>query len=96
MTSLHQAGIKNVATLGTAISKIQLEKLFKETSKIHLLRRNLAGQTAARKALNLSLPLLKDDRQIEFSFPQRKDPDSLVEHSIVTLINAPISLLIFS
>ena len=33
--SLYQAGIKNtVATLGTAISKIQIEKLFKETAKI--------------------------------------------------------------
>ena len=79
--SLNQAGIKNVvATLGTAISKIQLEKLFKETAKIHFcFDGDSAGQTAARKALDLSLPLLKNDRQIEFSFlPNDSDPDSLV------------------
>ena len=79
--SLYQAGIKNtVATLGTAISKIQLEKLFKETAKIQFcFDGDSAGQTAARKALDLSLPLLKQDRQIEFSFlPNGSDPDSLV------------------
>ncbi len=79
--SLYQAGIKNtVATLGTAISKIQIEKLFKETAKIQFcFDGDLAGQTAARKALDLTLPLLKNDRQIEFSFlPNGSDPDSLV------------------
>ena len=79
--SLYQAGIKNtVATLGTAISKIQIEKLFKETAKIQFcFDGDLAGQTAARKALDLSLPLLKNDRQIEFSFlPTGSDPDSLI------------------
>ena len=79
--SLYQAGIKNtVATLGTAISKIQIEKLFKETAKIQFcFDGDLAGQTAARKALDLSLPLLKNDRQVEFSFlPNESDPDSLV------------------
>ena len=79
--SLYQAGIKNtVATLGTAISKIQIEKLFKETAKIQFcFDGDLAGQTAARKALDLSLPLLKNDRQVEFSFlPNGSDPDSLV------------------
>ena len=79
--SLYQAGIKNtVATLGTAISKIQIEKLFKETAKIQFcFDGDLAGQTAARKALDLSLPLLKNDRQIEFSFlPNGSDPDSLI------------------
>ena len=69
-----------MATLGTAISKIQIEKLFKETAKIQFcFDGDLAGQTAARKALDLSLPLLKNDRQIEFSFlPNGSDPDSLV------------------
>jgi len=79
--SLHQAGLPYaVATLGTAITRNQMEKLFREASKlIFCFDGDAAGYKAAHKSLELSLPLLKNDRQINFSFlPDGSDPDSLI------------------
>ena len=59
--SLHQAGLTStVATLGTAITRSQMEKLFRETSRlVFCFDGDAAGYKAAHKSLELSLPLLK-------------------------------------
>ena len=79
--ALHQHNITQaVATLGTAINKKHLHKLLRHTSTlIFCFDGDNAGQTAAWKALCISLPFLRDGVCIKiFSLPKQHDPDSLV------------------
>ncbi|WP_455201944.1 DNA primase [Kaarinaea lacus] len=79
--SLSQYGIKNVvATLGTATTKDHLEKLFRVVPEvIFCFDGDRAGRQAAWRALENSLPLMGEGRQIKFMFlPEGEDPDTVV------------------
>ena len=81
VVSLAQFGINNsVATLGTAATAEQIEKLFKKFPQIvFCFDGDKAGIKAAWRALETTLPLLKDGRQCHFLFiPEGEDPDSFV------------------
>lgn len=69
-----------VATLGTATTAHHLQHLFRYTTKIiFCFDGDQAGRTAAWRALQVTLPLVRDDTQVRFMFlPEGEDPDSLV------------------
>lgn len=79
--ALAQFGFANaVATLGTATTQDQLRQLFKHTKHaVFCFDGDNAGRTAAWRALEVALPLMTGDYQIDFLFlPDGEDPDSLV------------------
>ncbi|MFW2371766.1 MAG: DNA primase [Gammaproteobacteria bacterium] len=81
VVALAQNGIAySVATLGTATSKEQVEKLFRIVPElIFCFDGDQAGRKAAWRALENSLPVLRDGVQARFLFlPDGEDPDSLV------------------
>lgn len=79
--ALAQMGIRNaVATLGTATSSRHLIRLFRLVSEVvFCFDGDEAGRTAAWRALEATLPLMEDGRQVKFLFlPEGEDPDTLV------------------
>ncbi len=79
--ALAQFGVTNVvATLGTAISTKQIQLMLRNTSEIvFCFDGDQAGRAAAWRALENSLPLMRDGIQIKFLFlPEAHDPDSLI------------------
>jgi DNA primase len=85
VVSLAQFGITNVvAALGTAISSKQVQLLLRNTSEIvFCFDGDKAGRTAAWRALENSLPLMRDGIQIKFLFlPEGYDPDSLIKKEL--------------
>lgn len=79
--ALQQAGIPGaVATLGTASNADHLGTLFKQNNQITIaFDGDAAGQKAARRTLDIALPLLNDGRELKFFImPKEHDPDSLV------------------
>ena len=66
-----------VATLGTAISSVQVERLLRLTSElIFCFDGDRAGQQAAWRALESALPLMRDGRVVRFlHLPPGSDPD---------------------
>jgi DNA primase len=78
---LHQAGITySVATLGTATTQEHLNKVFRLTSEVvFCFDGDRAGRQAAWRALENSLSLARDGRELKFMFlPDGHDPDTLV------------------
>ena len=78
---LHQAGITYaVATLGTATTQEHLNKIFRSTSEVvFCFDGDRAGRQAAWRALENSLALARDGRELKFMFlPEGHDPDTLV------------------
>jgi DNA primase len=78
---LHQAGITySVATLGTATTQEHLNKIFRLTSEVvFCFDGDRAGRQAAWRALENSLALARDGRELKFMFlPEGHDPDTLV------------------
>ncbi|MDL1866228.1 DNA primase [Betaproteobacteria bacterium PRO4] len=78
---LAQYGIENVvATLGTATTATHIQKLLRHTDEvIFCFDGDEAGSKAAWRALETSLPQLKDGKDIKFLFlPDREDPDSYI------------------
>jgi DNA primase len=78
---LHQAGITYaVATLGTATTQEHLNKIFRVTSEVvFCFDGDRAGRQAAWRALENSLALARDGRELKFMFlPEGHDPDTLV------------------
>jgi DNA primase len=69
-----------VATLGTATSVYNIQRLFRYTAEIiFCFDGDQAGRTAAWRALQVILPIMGDDIQVRFMFlPEGDDPDSLV------------------
>ena len=69
-----------VATLGTATSAVHVQKLFRQTDEIvFCFDGDAAGRRAAWHALEVSLPVLADNKAVRFLFlPQADDPDSYV------------------
>ena len=79
--ALHQAEIKNVvATLGTAVSKDNLEQCFKYTKEIICcFDGDKAGEKAAWKGVENIMSVIKDGDEINFMFlPENNDPDDIV------------------
>ena len=79
--ALQQYGVFGaVATLGTASNTEHLNILFKQNSRITIaFDGDAAGQKAARRTLEIALPLLNDGRELKFFvLPNDHDPDSLI------------------
>ena len=82
VVSLARYGVDYaVATLGTATTAEHIGKLIKASNRIVFsFDGDKAGQRAAWRALNTSLPLLRDDVSLRFLFlPKEHDPDSFVQ-----------------
>jgi DNA primase len=81
VVALAQHGIRYaVATLGTATTPEHLERSFRMTNNLFFcFDGDRAGREAAWRALENTLPLLRDGRQANFLFlPEGEDPDSLI------------------
>ena len=81
VVALAQHGIPYaVATLGTATSRDQISKLFRLVPElIFCYDGDAAGKKAAWRALENSLPVLRDGVQARFLFlPDGEDPDTLI------------------
>ncbi len=79
--ALQQYGIHGaVATLGTASNTDHLNILFKQSNRLTIaFDGDAAGQKAARRTLDIALPLLNDGRELKFFvLPADHDPDSLI------------------
>jgi DNA primase len=79
--ALFQHGITYaVATLGTATSSTHLQKLFRLTAEvIFCFDGDNAGKEAAKRALEVTLPVIADNKVARFLFlPESEDPDSLI------------------
>ena len=81
VVALAQAGLDYaVATLGTATTPWQVQKLLKQADRVvFCFDGDAAGKRAAWRALENSLAQLVDGRQVGFVFlPEGEDPDSFV------------------
>ncbi len=81
VVALAQYGIPYaVATLGTATTAEHLKRLFRITSRVvFCFDGDRAGRSAAWRALEASLPELRDQHDIRFLLlPEGEDPDTLV------------------
>lgn len=82
VVGLAQQGVDNaVATLGTATTPQHIQKLLRASDKVVFsFDGDKAGRRAAWRALQVALPLLRDDISIRFLFlPAEHDPDSYVQ-----------------
>ena len=102
--ALSQHGIDyTVATLGTAITSFQIQRLMRQTDNIvFCFDGDNAGRKAAWRALENSLEFLSDNKYLSFLFlPEGEDPDSYVsrhgkEHFEQQLTHAlPLSEFMF-
>jgi DNA primase len=81
VVALAQFGIRyGVATLGTAVTREHLERLFRTTQEVvFCFDGDRAGRDAAWRGLENALPLMREGYQVRFMFlPDGEDPDSLV------------------
>ncbi len=81
VVALAQHGVANaVATLGTACTPTHVQKLLRQTDRVTFsFDGDAAGQKAAWRALEASLPLASDDKALSFLFlPTEHDPDSYI------------------
>lgn len=81
VVALAQNGIEYaVASLGTATTKDQIQKLFRSVHEvIYCYDGDQAGHKAAWRALENTLPILRDGLEARFLFlPDGEDPDSMV------------------
>ncbi|OYY74468.1 MAG: DNA primase [Gammaproteobacteria bacterium 28-57-27] len=78
---LAQHGVREaVATLGTAVTREQVDLMYRNTAQvIYCFDGDEAGRRAAWRALESTLPQLRDGLDARFMFlPDGEDPDSLV------------------
>lgn len=103
--ALYQAGIYGaVASMGTAINEAQISRLLTMNPTLTLcFDGDSAGQKAAWRTLELSMPILSDDKELRFlSLPDGHDPDTYVKaHSVEAMreqiANAtPLSQYVFA
>jgi DNA primase len=81
VVALAQYGIDYaVATLGTATSANHIQRLFRLVPEVvFCFDGDKAGRSAAWHALEVMMPILRDNWQVKFMFlPEGEDPDSLV------------------
>jgi DNA primase len=79
--SLCRNGVKNVvASLGTSLSSNHIKELFAITDKIIIcLDGDQAGINAAKRASEISLPIINSKKNIKFAIlPDKKDPDDFI------------------
>ena len=84
VVALAQFGVGYaVATLGTATTPEHVAKLLKLADElVFCFDGDAAGRKAARRALDVSLPLATDQKPIRFLFlPEADDPDSYIRSS---------------
>ena len=84
VVGLAQSGVENVvATLGTAATGINVQRLIKLADRVvFCFDRDAAGERAARRAMEVSLEYLVDGKSVEFlTMDGDQDPDEFVrEH----------------
>ena len=81
--ALDKNGFKNsVAALGTALSNNHLQQLFYITDKIIIcLDGDNAGLKAAKRALEIALPIINSKKSVDFIFlPNAMDPDDFIKN----------------
>nr|VFK17686.1 MAG: DNA primase [Candidatus Kentron sp. LFY] len=81
VVALAEQGVRYaVATLGTATTAIHLNRLYRTVPEVAFcFDADTAGRKAAWRALETTLPLLRDGRQASFMFlPEGEDPDSFI------------------
>jgi DNA primase len=81
VVALEQFGLHGaVATLGTAAGTTHLDKAFRYCNEVvFCFDGDEAGRKAAVRALDVSLPALRDQRQVRFLFlGEGEDPDSYI------------------
>ena len=81
VVALAQNSVENVvATLGTATTAVHVQKLLRMADNlVFCFDGDKAGQRAAWRALEQSLPVIIDGKQVRFLFlPQEDDPDTFV------------------
>ncbi len=91
---LAQYGIDfAVATLGTATTREHLERLYRHAPEvIFCFDGDRAGRDAAWRALETTLPVLRDGRQASFLFlPEGEDPDTLVRKEATEAFRARLT-----
>ena len=79
--ALDRAGFKGaVAPLGTALTEVQIEEVWRLAPEpILCFDGDAAGTRAAMRAADRALPLLKPGRSLQFAYlPFGEDPDSLI------------------
>jgi len=91
---LAQHGLREaVATLGTAVTREQVDLMFRHTAQaVFCFDGDEAGRRAAWRALESTLPQLRDGLDARFMFlPDGEDPDSLVRKEGAEAFRARIS-----
>jgi DNA primase len=91
--ALVQNDVTNaVATLGTATTRQNAERLFRQVNHvIFCFDGDNAGRTAAWRALENILPLLEDGYNVDFMFlPETEDPDSFIRKNGTDAFKAQI------
>ncbi len=81
VVALAQSGVENaVATLGTATTPTHVQKLLRMADNlVFCFDGDRAGRKAAWRALEQSLPVVMDGKDVRFLFlPQEDDPDTFV------------------
>jgi len=81
VVALAQFGIRyGVATLGTACGEDNLRRAFRYTNEVvFCFDGDRAGRAAGLRALENTLPVMEDGRQVKFLFlPDGEDPDTLI------------------
>ncbi|MEO6064834.1 MAG: DNA primase, partial [Lysobacterales bacterium] len=81
VVALVQSGITQaVATLGTAVTADQVELMFRSAQDVYFcFDGDRAGRAAAWRAVENTLPRMRDGRQAHFLFlPEGQDPDSII------------------
>jgi len=103
--ALYQTGIYGaIASMGTAINEAQISRLLTLNPTLTLsFDGDSAGQKAAWRTLEVSLPVLGDDKELRFlSLPNNHDPDTFIKsHGVEAMreqiTNAmPLSQYIFA
>ena len=103
--ALYQVGIYGaIASMGTAINESQISRLLTMNPTLTLsFDGDSAGQKAAWRTLEVSLPVLGDDKELRFlTLPNNHDPDTFVKsHGVEAMreqiTNAmPLSQYIFA
>lgn len=94
VVGLSEYGVMGVvATLGTAVTPFHLEKLLRLSDEVvFAFDGDSAGRQAAKRTMDLLLPIIKDEKKISFLFfPDGEDPDSFVRSQGRELFEAKLS-----
>ncbi|MBT6074552.1 MAG: DNA primase [Gammaproteobacteria bacterium] len=82
--ALHKYGFNNaLATLGTATTEFHIRKMFRTIDEITFcFDGDKAGYKAALKAMELSLPIIKTNKEVNFLILEKgQDPDEMMENN---------------